>query len=196
MGVTLVPVLSYSEIVPKKLIVYDDQPFEVLSSHVFRMQQRKPVNQTKMRNLKTGKVVEVSFHQNETVQEADVEEREVKFIYRNRGEAWFADPKNPKDRFSIQEEVVGEKVKYLKPDLIVELMVWNEEIIGVDLPIKMDFKVIEAPPSVKGNTAQGGNKLVTLEGGATVNAPLFINEGDILRINTDTGEYTERVEKK
>lgn len=188
-------VLSYSEVVPKKLIIHEGQPFEVLSSHVFRKQMRKPVNQTKLRNLKTGKVTEVSFHQAETVEEADVERREVKFIYKNRGEAWFCDPDNPKDRFSIKEEMIGEQEKYLKAELLVELLVWDEEIIGVTLPIKMEFKVIEAPPSVKGNTAQGGTKLVALEGGSTVDVPLFINEGDVVRINTTTGEYVERAEK-
>lgn len=188
-------VLSYNEIIPKKIIVHEGQPFEVLSSHVFRKQQRKPVNQTKLRNLKTGKVLEISFHQSETVLEADMEKRSAKFIYKNRGEAWFTDPENPKDRFVVTEGILGENGQYLKPDLLVELLVWNEEIIGARLPIKMEFKVVEAPPSVKGNTAQGGTKLVTLEGGATVNVPMFINEGDIVRINTETGEYNERVEK-
>lgn len=188
-------VLSYNEIIPKKIIVHEGQPFEVLSSHVFRKQQRKPVNQTKLRNLKTGKVLEISFHQAETVLEADMEKRSAKFIYKNRGEAWFTDPENPKDRFVVNEDILGENGQYLKPDLLVELLVWNEEIIGARLPIKMEFKVVEAPPSVKGNTAQGGTKLVTLEGGATVNVPMFINEGDVVRINTETGEYNERVEK-
>lgn len=188
-------VLSYNEIVPKKIIVYEGQPFEVLSSWVFRKQQRKPVNQTKLRGLKTGKVLEISFHQNETVEEADMEKRPAKFIYKNRGEIWFANPTDAKDRFQVAEELLDEKAKYLKPDLVIELLVWNDEIIGADLPIKMEFKVIEAPPSVKGNTAQGGNKVVTLEGGATINVPMFINEGDIVRINTDTGDYTERVSK-
>ena len=74
-------------------------------------------------------------------------------------------------------------------------MVFKENIIGVHLPVKMDFKVTEAPPSVRGNTAQGGSKLVTLEGGATLTVPLFINTNDIVKVNTETGEYVERVEK-
>ncbi|TAJ14600.1 hypothetical protein EPO56_02015 [Patescibacteria group bacterium] len=188
-------VLSYNEIVPKKVIVYEGQPCEVLSSHVFRKQQRKPVNQTKLRGLKTGKVLEISFHQNETVLEADTEKRPAKFIYKNKGEIWFTDPDDPKNRFQVAEALLNEKAKYLKPDLVIDLLFWNEEIIDADFPIKMEFKVTEAPPSVKGATAQGGNKVVTIEGGATINVPMFINEGDIVRINTDTGEYTERVSK-
>lgn len=187
--------LSYSEVVPKKIITFDDGIYEVIASHVARKDMGKPSNRTKLRNLKTGKVAEVVFHQAERVEEADVEEREVKFIYRSRGEAWFCDPKNPKDRFSINEEVIGDAVQFLKPDMLVDMRSWEGALLGVHLPIKMELKVVEAPPAIKGNTAQGGTKVVTLEGGATVNAPLFINEGDIIRVNTDTGEYVERVEK-
>ncbi len=188
-------VLSYSEIVPKKIITFDGGIYEVVFSHVARKDMGKPSNRTKLRNLRTGKVSEVVFHQAEKVEEADVDEREVKFIYKNRGEAWFCDPKNPKDRFALKEEVIGDAVQFLKPDMLVELRKWEDELLGVHLPIKMELKVVEAPPAIKGNTAQGGTKIVTLEGGATVNAPLFINEGDIVRVNTDTGEYVERVEK-
>ncbi|MBI3573920.1 elongation factor P [Candidatus Kaiserbacteria bacterium] len=188
-------ILSYSDVVPKKIITFDGGIYEVISSHVARKDMGKPSNRTKLRNLKTGKVSEVVFHQAERVEEADVEEREVKFIYKNRGEVWFSDPNNPKDRFPIKEEVIGDAVKFLKPDMLVDMRKWEDELLGVHLPIKMEFKVTEAPPAVKGNTAQGGTKIVTLEGGATVNAPLFINEGDTVRINTDTGEYVERVEK-
>lgn len=188
-------VLSYSEVVPKKIITFDGGIYEVVSSHVARKDMGKPSNRTKLRNLKTGKVSEVVFHQAERIEEADVEEREVKFIYKNRGEAWFCDPTNPKDRFALKEEVIGEAGKFLKPDMLVDMRSWGDELLGVHLPIKMDFKVVEAPPAVKGNTAQGGSKIVTLDGGATATVPLFINEGDIVRINTDTGEYVERVEK-
>lgn len=188
-------VLSYSEVVPKKIITFDGGIYEVIYSHVARKDMGKPSNRTKLRNLRTGKVSEVVFHQAERIEEAELEEREVKFIYKNRGEAWFCDPENPKDRFSLKEEVIGEEGKFLKPDMLVEMRSWEGELLGVHLPIKMEFKVTEAPPAVKGNTAQGGTKIVTIEGGATVNAPMFINEGDIIRVNTETGEYVERVEK-
>ncbi len=189
-------VLSYNEIVQKKVITMDGQPFEVLSSHVFRMQQRKPVNQTKLRNLKSGKVTEYSFHQNETVKEADIEFEDITYLYHNRGEYWFCEQGNPKNRFKLEEAVLGEQSHFLKENSEVEAMRFEGEVISVKLPIKMDLKVTEAPPAVKGNTAQGGTKQVTLETGAVINAPLFINEGDILRINTETGEYVERVTKQ
>lgn len=188
-------ILAYNEITAKKIIIYNNEPFEVLSSWVFRKQQRKPVNQTKLRSVKTGKVLEISFHQAETVPEADIEQKELTYIYRNRGELWFHPAGNPKERIAVPGEVVGDKIQFVKEKSDVTALVWKDEIIGIEIPIKVDLKVTEAPPAVKGNTAQGGSKQVILETGAVVLTPLFINEGDIIRVNTDTGEYTERVEK-
>lgn len=188
-------ILSYNEIVQKTLIEYNNEPYEVLSSHVFRMQQRKPVNQTKLRNLVSGKVTEISFHQSETVPEADIAKMEAQYLYTNRGESWFAEEGNPKNRFAFPEDAVSEKVKWLKQNSTVEVMLYKEKPITVSIPVKVDLRVTEAPPAIKGDTATGGNKLVTLETGAGVLTPLFINEGDIIKINTDTGEYVERVSK-
>lgn len=188
-------ILSYNEIVQKKVIEYNGEPYEVLSSHVFRMQQRKPVNQTKLRHLVTGKVLEISFHQNESVPEADISLMEAQYLYTNRGESWFAEEGNPKNRFSFPEDTVHDRVQWLKQNSPVEVLLYKEKPMTVKVPVKVDLKVTDAPPAVKGDTATGGNKQVTLETGAVINTPLFINEGDILRINTDTGEYTERVEK-
>jgi len=185
--------LAYNEIKEKKFIELDGAPYEVLTSHVFRKQQRKPVNNCKLKNLITGKVTERSFHVSETVPEADISLSEVKFLYSNRGEFWFAKPNDPSDRFKIREETIGEQSRFLKANTVIEGIMFNEQIIGVRFPIKVELKVTEAPPATRGNTAQGGNKQVKLETGATINVPLFINEGDILRINTETGEYVERV---
>lgn len=188
-------VLSYNEILPKCVIEYNNEPYEVLSSHIFRMQMRKPVNQTKLRQVISGKVLEISFHQSETIKEADIEYIDANYLYTNRGESWFAEKGNPKNRFSFPEDAVYEKVQWLKTNDEVEVMVYKEKPVSIKIPIKVDLKVTEAAPAVKGDTVSGGSKQVTLESGATVNTPLFINEGDILRINTDSGEYVERVEK-
>jgi len=173
-----------------------DEPYEVLDAHVFRKQMRKPVNQTKLRHLITGKVTEQAFHVSEKVEEADLSTKNVKYLYTNKGERWFCAENNPADRFMLSAETIGTGGQFLKPNMIVEALVFDEKIIGVKIPIKMEFKVTEAPPAVKGNTAQGGSKLITLETGATLNAPLFINEGDVIRVNTENGEYVERVDKK
>jgi elongation factor P len=185
--------LEYNEIKPRKFIVYEGEPFEVLDSHVFRKQQRKPVNATKLRNLFTGKVMEISFHQSEKVEEAEIESRKVKYLYENRGEYWFCEEKDPSKRFSFNAETVGEQIKYVKQNSLVDVLSFGDRTIGVRVPIKVELKVKEAPPAVKGNTVQGGVKQVVVETGATINVPMFINEGDVIRINTETGEYTERV---
>ncbi|OGG92718.1 hypothetical protein A2609_01285 [Candidatus Kaiserbacteria bacterium RIFOXYD1_FULL_47_14] len=188
-------VLSYNEIVSKKIINYNNEPYEVLSSHVFRMQQRKPVNQTKLKHLVSGKVTEISFHQNETVTEADIGKMQAQYLYTARGESWFAEDGNPKNRFSFPEEVVRDQVQWLAQNTMVEVLTYEDIPISIKIPIKVELEVKEAPPGTKGNTATGGNKLVVLSTGAKVDVPLFINAGDIVRINTDTSDYTERVEK-
>lgn len=187
--------LEYNEITLRKVILVDGQPYEVLDSHVFRKQQRKPVNQTKLRHLITGKVTEMAFHVSEKVEEAELSTREVKFLYQNKGEYWFCDPKNPSDRFKLDEAMLGVSIKFVKPNDILSAVIFNEEIIGVKVPIKVELKIKEAAPAVKGNTVSGGTKSVVLETGAVMFVPLFINEGDIIRINTETGEYVERVDK-
>jgi elongation factor P len=188
-------VLSYNEIVPKVVIEYEGAPYEVLSSHVFRMQMRKPVNQTKLRSMLNGKVIEISFHQSETVKEADISTMDAVYLYTNRGESWFAEAGNPRNRFSFPDEVVHDRVQYLVPNAEVEVFQYQDKPVSISIPVKVDLKVKEAAPAVKGNTAQGGTKTVTLESGYSLNVPMFINEGDVLKISTDTGEYVERVSK-
>ena len=188
-------VLSYNEILPKIIIDYNNEPYEVLSSHIFRMQMRKPVNQTKLRHLVSGKVIEISFHQNETVTEADIGKMQAQYLYTNRGESWFAQVGNPKNRFSFPETSVHDKVQWLVQNTSVEIVTYEEKPVTIKIPIKVELAVKDAPPAVKGNTVSGGNKIALLATGAKVQVPLFINTGDIIRINTDSGEYTERVEK-
>ncbi|MDQ3014427.1 MAG: elongation factor P [bacterium] len=185
--------LEYNEITLRKIILYQNEPYEVLDSHVFRKQQRKPVNATKLRNLITGNVKEISFHVSEKVEEAEIEKREVKYLYSNRGQFWFTEANDPSKRFQLEEAVVGEKMKFIKANSIIKLLSFNEKPIGIDIPIKVELKVTEAPDAVRGDTAKGGNKQIKLETGAVLNAPMFIKEGEIVRINTETGEYVERV---
>lgn len=185
--------LEYNQITVGKFIEWNGEPWEVLSSHVFRKQQRKPVNATKLKNMVTGRVTENSFHQSEKVEEADIEAKDINFIYERNGEYWFHEVDDKSKRFSLSADQIGFGGKFLKADTSVKAVIFDEKIIGVKLPIKMELKVVEAPPAVKGNTAQGATKSVKLETGAEINTPLFINEGDVIRVNTETGEYTERV---
>jgi len=188
-------VLSYNEIVPKKVIKFNGEPYEVISAAVARKQQMKPQNQTKLKHLVSGRVISNAFHASDKAEEADMETKDIVYLYTNRGESWFHLKGNPKERFSLPENTVADKVKWLADNTEVESLLFEDEIISIRIPIKVDLEVVEAPPAIRGNTAQGGSKQVVLKGGAVVTTPLFINEGDILRVNTDTGEYVERVDK-
>ncbi|MEK7093899.1 MAG: elongation factor P, partial [Patescibacteria group bacterium] len=125
----------------------------------------------------------------------EIDQGEAQFIYEAKGDYWFHEIGNPKNRFAITADVVGEAGKFLKTATVVKTMTFNEKIIQVKVPIKMDLIVKDAPPGIKGNTAQGGSKQVTLENGAQVMVPLFIDEGEVIRVNTETGQYVERVGK-
>lgn len=186
---------AYNELHPGIYFIYEGQPYVVMSSQPLRMQQRKPVFQTKMRNVLNGKIIEHNFMISDILEEADIQKRKVKFLYGHRDEFWFVDLKDASKRFKIEESILGDAAKFLKANTEVDAVEFNGKVITVDLPVKMDFKVVEAPPSTRGNTAQGGNKQVKIETGAMINVPLFIEEGEVIRINTQTGEYVERAGK-
>jgi elongation factor P len=185
--------LEYNEIVERKYIVLDGTPYEVIDSHVFRKQQRKPVNATKLKNLISGKMTEQSFHVSEKVEEAEIDKKDVKFLFANKGEYWFCETDDASKRFKIEEDMIGTGAKFMKTNSIISLLMFKEKIIGVKLPIKVDLKVTEAHDATKGNTAQGATKEVKVETGASVYVPMFIKEGETIRINTETGDYVERV---
>lgn len=185
--------LAYNEVLPKRLIIVDGEPYEVLSAWVFRKQQRKPVNQVKLRNLKTGSMAEQTFHVSDKVEEAEVESRTAIFIYERNGEWVFHEAADKSKRFTLDADHIGDTGKYLKGNTEVEVRWFDEKPIQVKIPVKMELKVTEAPPNTRGNTAQGGSKVVTLETGAPMDVPMFIETGDVIRVNTETGEYVERV---
>ena len=185
--------LSYTDLKKGTLFVLNGEPYEVLEAHFLRMQQRKAVVQTKIRNLVTGKVVDRNWQPSDSFEEAEIEKQSAVFIYSSKGEYWFHEEGNPRNRFTLKEEVLGEQAQFLKQNTSVATVLFNGKVITVSLPVKMEFKVIEAPPAIRGNTAQGGTKQVTIEGGAKIAVPLFIEQDEMIRINTQTGEYVERV---
>lgn len=185
--------LEYNEITVRKYIVYEGEPYEVIENHVARTQQRKPQNKTRIKNLLNGRIADVSFHAADKVEEAEIDEMEAKFLYTTKGEFWFCEATDPSKRFKISEDVLGVKAKFLKPNTIYDTTAFEGKIFGIKLDATVNLKVIEAPPGTKGDTARGGNKLAKVETGAMITVPLFVNEGDIIKINTETGEYRERV---
>ncbi len=184
--------IPVNDLKPRTFFIFEDQPFVVLETHHLKMQQRRPVVQTRMRNMLNGKVLERNFAQSDSFEEADIRKDNVKFLYKHRDEYWFS-PEHSSERFKLTEAVLGDTTRFLKSNIVVEALYFNDDIINIELPIKMEFKVTEAPPGIRGDTATGGTKQITLETGATINAPLFVQEGDIIRVNTETGEYVERV---
>lgn len=191
--------LEYSEIRSGKIIIYENEPCEVLDNHVARTQMRKPQNQVKLKSLLSGRTWNATFHAADKAEEADIVKRDIKFLYANKGEYWFCDLDDASNRFKIEEKVIGDAAKYMKAEGKVTAMVWDdndeEKIIKISLPIKMEFTIKEAPPSIRGNTANGGGKLAVLENGVKIQVPFFVEEGDKVVVNTVSGEYVERVSK-
>lgn len=187
--------LSYNELRPGHFIVYENSVCEVLDAQFLRMQQRKPVMKVKLRDLVSGKVKETSFQQSDELEEAEIERMKARYLYENKGEYWFDEAGNPKNRFKFTPDQLGSKAQFLKPQTEIVALTFREKFIGVQLPVKMEFKVTMAPPVIRGNTSSGGNKQVEIETGAKITTPLFVEEGDIIRVNTETGEYAERVGK-
>ena len=208
MGIPIIPsaMLSINDLKPGSLVIIDGAPFQILEVAHQHIGRGGSSIQTKIRNIKTGQVLSRNFKPADKFEEADIEKRPTKFIYfhpvRNkasngasRGAYMFQDPKDPKNRFELSKDILGDNAKWLKPNIELTVLFLEEEPINVILPIKIDFKVIEAPPGIQGDRSSAGTKTVTLENGTVVQVPLFINQDDIIRINTETGEYAERVEK-
>jgi elongation factor P len=158
--------------------------------------QREGIAQVKMKNLVSGKVIESSFHSADKFEEADssLQKLQAKYLYNHRGRFFFSEQGDPAKRFDLSLEQVGEGVRFLKPNTMIETLLFNGKIISISLPIKVHLRVTEAPPGVRGDRAQGGLKTVVLETGAQINVPLFVEQDDVIEVNTQTGEYTRRAE--
>ncbi|MBK5215753.1 MAG: hypothetical protein JJE53_03030 [Candidatus Pacebacteria bacterium] len=191
--------LEYSEICTKKMIIYENEPCEVMENHVARTQQRKPQNQVKLKSLISGRTWNTVFHASDKAEEAEISKKDVKFLYASKDEFWFSNPNDPKERFTIPAKIIGDSAKFLKANENATAVVWDndgeEQIIKISTPIKMEFTIKECPPSIKGSTASGGGKLATLENGVKLQVPFFIEAGDKVIVNTETSEYVERVQK-
>lgn len=185
--------LTRTEIRKGAKIIIENEPYEVLEAMPLKKAQRRVVIQTRIRNLLTGNVLVKNFHQSEVFEEADISKMEVKFLYSHRDQYFFCEKKDPSKRFSFTSEQIGEQAKFFKANQLLEAIVFQGKILNVVLPIKISLKVVEAPPGVKGERAVSGTKMVTLENGVQINVPLFVEEGDIVEINTQTNEYVRRV---
>ncbi|MCA9355339.1 elongation factor P [Candidatus Kaiserbacteria bacterium] len=187
--------IEYSNVTPKKTVTMNGDPYLVLSSNIAKKDRQKASNNVRMKNLRTGQVIEKTLHQSDVLEEADISKKEVKYLYENRGEYWFCEPNNPSARFHLSSEVVGHLNNFVPENSLVEAVVFNDKIMSITTPIKVELKVVESPDAVKGNTSSGATKEVTLSTGFVLQVPQFINKGDVIAVNTDTGEYSARVDK-
>lgn len=148
--------------------------------------------QAKLRNLKNGRMTENRFRSGEEVEEVRLEQKEFTYLYHDGASLQFMDKENF-EQMPVDEKELGEAAKFLKEGETVQLMMVGHDIVGAEIPFNVELKVVETVPGVRGDTATGATKPATLETGASVNVPLFINEGDIIRVDTRTGQYLERV---
>lgn len=184
--------LSISEIKVGRVLQINNEPYTVIKADHHKMGRGGAVLKTKLRNLITAAVMERTWQGNEKAEKAQTEKRVANFMYRDDTEAYFMDNASY-EQFSLSLDQLGDKEKFLKNSTDVTILYFQNKPVALELPIKITLAVIEAPPGVKGNTAGNVMKSVTLETGAVIQAPLFINQGDLVRINTETGEYAERV---
>jgi elongation factor P len=185
--------LGISDIKKGKIVVLDDEPYLVSSAEFLRKQQRRPVMRSILKNLRTGKTKEHSFQQSDKVAEADIETIQSQYLYAKSGMYFFMNQIDY-NQIELTAKEVGENAPFLIEGQEVEILEFEGKPVALTLPIKVDRKIIEAPPGVRGDTSTNVMKDVTIEGGAKIKAPLFVSEGDTIRIDTRTGTYVERVQ--
>lgn len=173
-------------------IKYKGETYVVVNYQFVNPGKGAAFTRVKMKNVKSLKMMEVTFRSGEQIDEANMQYKKCQYMYGDGSEFHFMD-NSTYEQFAISAESIGDQANYMMESGNVTLVFVDNQPVSLQLPPKMDFKVTDSPPGTKGDTATGGSKQVTIETGAKVNAPLFIKEGDRIRVNTDTGEYVERV---
>ncbi len=183
--------LSLSEIKIGKVLNINNEPFVVTKTDHHKMGRGGAVLKVKLKNLISGNILDKTFQGNDKAEEADTERKKTNYMYKDDTNAFLMDNQSY-EQFELSLETVGEKAKFLKDGIDVDVLYFDGRPVSIDIPIKMKFRVIDAPPGVKGNSAGNVTKKVVIETGAEITAPMFINEGDEIVVNTDTEEYAER----
>ncbi len=185
--------INFSDLSRGLVIELDGQPWQIMDYERHKMQQRAPVTRIKLKNLLSGAVVERTFQRYDTeFSLADMDNREAQFLYTD-GEFYYFLDQETFDQHELTKDILSGTLDYLKEQMMVEVVFYKGAVINVNLPTHVELQVAETPPAFKGDTAQGGTKPATLETGLRVNVPMFITPGTIVRVDTRTGAYTERV---
>jgi len=185
--------LSHTDLKKGVQFIYNNQPYEVLDFNLNFKGRGGSVAQTKIKNLITGNVLTQNFKPSDSFSEAVLTKTPLCFVYGFKDKFVFTLGGDKAKRIELTTEQIGDTAKFLKQNQEVEGLVFNDKIVSIILPIKIALKVKQAPPGVKGDRSEAGAKQIVLETNATINAPLFIKEGDVIEINTQTGEYVKRV---
>ena len=183
---------STSDFRPGLVIKYNNDLWTVVEFQHVNPGNWRAFVRTKLKNVKSGKVIENRFRAGESIDIIKIERKEFQFLYRDGSGYVFMD-KESYEQLSVQEDQIGDGAKFLKDGESVDILFNGNDITGIELPITVDLQVKETVPGVRGDSANAGTKPATMETGATVNVPLFINEGDLVKIDTRTGDYIERV---
>jgi elongation factor P len=181
-----------ADVRPGTIFKYENTLWEVVLFHHVQRPRLAPLVRLKMRNFKLGTIVERTFSPDDKFEDAYVEERKLQFMYKQNEGYHFMDTQNY-EQYEFNDKQVGEQSKYLKEEMLVSMLIYEGEVLGINIPNKVELKVTTAPPASKGDTVGNATKLVTLETGAEVQVPLFVKEGDTVRVDTRSGEYVERV---
>lgn len=182
---------SITDLKVGRLVNFNGEPCSIVLNSFMRTAQRKPVMRTKLRSVMTGKVFEKTFIAGEDFELVEIEKVRAQFMYKDADSANFMDSATF-DQFSIPLNMIEDAAKYLKEGEDTTVTRYEGRPIGVELPPKVALKVVETSPGVRGNTAHGGTKPATLETGMVIQVPLFVVGGDLVRVNTETGEYVEK----
>jgi len=180
-----------TDLKPGVKIEYNNMPHEVISANFSRSSQSKGFMTTRVRNLTNGNVIEVVFRDRDTINGISMDKRKTQFLYKQGDEAVFMD-NTTFEQFELGDKILGDKINYLKEGMDVEIMLYKDIPLTIEMPAKVVLKVTETEPSIKSATASDVKKPAIVETGYKLNVPSFINEGDSIKINTATGEYVER----
>ena len=184
--------LSLTDLRRGTLLVLDGDPYQVVSAEFLRKQASRPVVRTTLKQIRSGQTLEHSFQQSDRIVEAQVVRAPAQFLYAANNLFIFMNPTSF-EQLELSAQVVADALPYLVPEQLADIILFEGSPVSVELPIKVERKVIEAPPAVKGNTSTNVMKDVVVEGGMKVKAPLFIKADDIIRLDTRYGTYVERV---